>query len=61
VAMILLGFHLRHGFWSAFQSLGVQHHKLVPFIYSVGILIAIILGFGFLFIPLYIYFTGGVA
>jgi succinate dehydrogenase / fumarate reductase cytochrome b subunit len=61
VAMILFGFHLRHGFWSAFQSLGVQHKKLVPFIYTIGILIAIVLGFGFLFIPLYIYFTGGVA
>jgi succinate dehydrogenase / fumarate reductase cytochrome b subunit len=61
VVMILLGLHLRHGFWSAFQSLGVQHQKLVPFIYAVGILIAIVLGIGFLFIPLYIFFTGGVA
>jgi succinate dehydrogenase / fumarate reductase cytochrome b subunit len=59
VAMILLGLHLRHGFWSAFQSLGVQHQKLVPVIYAVGILLAIVLGIGFLFIPAYIYFTGG--
>lgn len=61
VAMILLGFHLRHGFWSAFQSLGVQHPRLVPIIYSVGILVAILLAVGFLFLPVYIYFAGGAA
>jgi len=59
VAMILLGFHLRHGFWSAFQSLGVQHPRLVPLIYAVGILIAIVLAAGFILLPVYIYFAGG--
>lgn len=59
VAMILLGFHLRHGFWSAFQSLGVQHPRLVPLIYTVGILVAIVLAVGFVFLPVYIYFAGG--
>ena len=61
ICMILLGFHLRHGFWSAFQSLGVQHKRLVPLIYGVGILLAFVLAIGFLFIPIYIYFTGGAA
>jgi len=59
VAMVLLGLHLRHGFWSAFQSLGVQHPRLVPFIYAVGILIAVVLAAGFVFLPVYIYFAGG--
>ncbi|MEE2743412.1 MAG: succinate dehydrogenase cytochrome b subunit, partial [Bdellovibrionota bacterium] len=27
VAMLSLGIHLRHGFWSAFQSLGFNHPK----------------------------------
>lgn len=61
IAMILLGFHLRHGFWSGFQSLGVQHPRLVPLIYGVGIFLAIVLAAGFLFIPIYLYFAGGAA
>lgn len=61
IAMILLGLHLRHGFWSAFQSLGVQHRCLVPLIYAVGILAAIVLAAGFLLLPIYIYFRGGAA
>jgi len=60
VAMVLLGLHLRHGFWSAFQSLGVQHPRLVPLIYAAGILIAIVLAAGFILLPVYIYFAGGV-
>lgn len=57
--MILLGFHLKHGFWSAFTSLTMKHKKYSAIIYSVGIVFAILIAVGFLFIPLYIYFTGG--
>lgn len=57
--MILLGFHLKHGFWSAFTSLTMKHKKYSAVIYGVGIVFAILLAVGFLFIPLYIYFTGG--
>ncbi|MFQ5866198.1 MAG: succinate dehydrogenase cytochrome b subunit, partial [bacterium] len=56
--MVLLGFHLRHGFWSAFQSLGAYHPRYMPIIYAVGIILAIVLAVGFLGIPLWIYFTG---
>jgi succinate dehydrogenase / fumarate reductase cytochrome b subunit len=54
-AMIFLGFHLRHGFWSAFQSLGMNNPALSRVLYPLGLLIAIILGFGFILLPLYIY------
>jgi len=57
-ALAFLGFHLRHGFWSAFQSLGVNHPRFSPFIYSLGILIAIVIAAGFIGIPVWIYFTG---
>lgn len=57
-ALFFLGFHLRHGFWSSFQSLGVNHPKYTPLIYSIGILIAVVVSAGFLGIPLWIYFTG---
>ncbi len=57
--MILLGFHLGHGFWSAFTSLTMKHNEYSAIIYTVGIIFAILMAVGFLFIPLYIYFTGG--
>lgn len=56
VAMALLGFHLRHGFWSAFQSMGASHPRYTPIIYGFGISIAIALAIGFLAIPILIYF-----
>lgn len=57
-AMAFLGFHLRHGFWSAFQSLGAYHPRYMPIIYAIGIIVAIVLAVGFLGIPIWIYFTG---
>jgi len=57
--MVLLGLHLGHGFWSAFTSLTMKHKKYSAVIYSIGIVFAILMAVGFLFIPLYIYFTGG--
>ena len=57
--MIFLGFHLRHGFWSAFQTLGLTYPRYSGIIYSIGVAFAILLGFGFFLIPLYFYFTGG--
>jgi succinate dehydrogenase / fumarate reductase cytochrome b subunit len=59
--MILLGLHLKHGFWSAFTSLTMKHKKYSAVIYGIGIVVAILLDVGFLFIPLYIYFTDGQA
>ncbi len=57
-AMILLGFHLRHGFWSAFQSLGLHHPRWESKILWAGYLIAAVLGIGFLAMPLWIYLKG---
>lgn len=57
--MILLGFHLKHGFWSAFTSLTMKHEKYSAIIYTIGVIFAILMAIGFLFIPLYIYFTDG--
>ncbi|MCB0281298.1 MAG: succinate dehydrogenase cytochrome b subunit [Calditrichae bacterium] len=58
--MILLGTHLSHGFWSAFQSLGINGKRFTPFIYSAGTVVAVLLAVGFVFIPVYIYYMGGV-
>ena len=55
IVMILLGFHLRHGFWSAFQSLGIMNRSLTNIIYGFALFFALILALGFLCIPLWIY------
>ncbi len=57
-AILLLGFHLRHGFWSSFQSLGASHPRYSPIIYAVGIFLAIVITVGFIGIPIWIFFTG---
>lgn len=57
--MILLGSHLSHGFWSAFTSLTMKHTRFSGIIYTIGVIFAILMAVGFLFIPLYIYFGGG--
>ncbi len=57
--MLFLGMHLRHGFWSAFQSLGAMNPKLSPLVTALGYLLAILLSVGFLFLPLWIYFDLG--
>lgn len=59
IVMILLGTHLSHGIWSAFISLTMRSKKTSAAVYTLGVIIAILLAVGFLFIPLYIYFGGG--
>jgi succinate dehydrogenase / fumarate reductase cytochrome b subunit len=54
--MFFLGAHLRHGFWSAFQSLGAMAPQLSKPFYFIGLLIGVIVALGFLVIPLWIYF-----
>lgn len=56
IPLILLGIHLRHGFWSLFQSLGVTHSKAHKIIYSLAFWIALLMSIGFIIIPLWIYF-----
>jgi succinate dehydrogenase / fumarate reductase cytochrome b subunit len=56
VSMIVLGFHLWHGFWSATQSLGVDHPKRSWAILRAGKVIAVVLAGGFLLIPVWAYF-----
>ena len=46
--MAMLGLHLRHGFWSAFQSLGAMNPRMTPLIYGIGVIGAIVLAVGFM-------------
>ncbi|MFW6011675.1 MAG: succinate dehydrogenase cytochrome b subunit [Desulfosalsimonas sp.] len=54
VSVILVAIHIRHGFWSLFQSLGLNHEKYMPIIQVVGILFAVAIAAGFAFVPIYI-------
>jgi succinate dehydrogenase / fumarate reductase cytochrome b subunit len=53
--MVLLGLHLRHGFWSAFQSIGALGPRWRPAMFSAGVLFAIVIAVGFLLMPIYVY------
>ena len=55
-AQIVLMFHLKHGFQSAFQTLGLNHVKYTPAIKAVGLAYSIIVPLGFMIQPLYVYF-----
>ncbi len=55
--MVFLGFHLRHGFWSIFQSLGGYHPRYTGLIHSFGIFFALLMALGFIAIPVWIYFN----
>lgn len=54
VSLGFLGFHLLHGFQSAFQTLGLYHKKYTPLIKTVGTLYSIIIPILFAIQPLYI-------
>lgn len=58
IAVLLLGLHLRHGFWSAFQSLGINHPKYTPILFRLGMILGIIIGLGYLAIPVLTYLKG---
>jgi len=53
--MVVLGLHLRHGFWSAFQSLGALNPRLRSLAFSAGAFVAVLLALGFFILPIYVY------
>ena len=54
-AMIILAFHLVHGFASSFQTLGARHPKYTPFIKACAYGFAIVVPGLFALIPVYMY------
>ena len=51
-----LALHLRHGLWSAWQSLGALNRHARPFAYSASLVMAVLLALGFGALPIAIYF-----
>jgi succinate dehydrogenase / fumarate reductase, cytochrome b subunit len=60
VAILLLGFHLKHAFHSAFQTFGWDNVKYLPILKRLGMIFTIIVVLGFTSIPIYfLFFYGG--
>ena len=55
--VIVVAFHVSHGFWSGFQTIGLNHPKYMPLIQRFGTLFSVVLGMGFASIPIYLFST----
>ena len=51
VGSLVLGYHVWHGFESAFQTLGFNHPKYTPLIKSLSLIFALTVGIGFASFP----------
>ena len=56
IATLLVGLHLRHGFSSAFQSLGLDHPLYTRRLTTLSIIVALLIGAGLAIIPVWVYF-----
>ena len=52
VAMVAILFHLWHGVWSLFQTLGASHPKYVGWRRPIAVVVSIVIFFGFVSIPM---------
>jgi succinate dehydrogenase / fumarate reductase cytochrome b subunit len=52
--MIVAAVHISHGLWSAFQTLGANHVKYMPFIRGLSYVFSIIIVLGFGSLPIYL-------
>ncbi|TAE83927.1 MAG: succinate dehydrogenase [Bacteroidetes bacterium] len=55
LSMISLGYHLLHGFQSAFQTLGLNHKRYTPLIKNTGVIFSILFPLLFALMPLVMY------
>jgi succinate dehydrogenase / fumarate reductase cytochrome b subunit len=52
VAVLCLAIHVSHGFWSMFQTMGLDHPKYLPVIQGCALLFSLLIGVIFALIPL---------
>jgi succinate dehydrogenase / fumarate reductase cytochrome b subunit len=57
LGVIVVAFHVSHGFWSGFQTIGLNHPKYMPLIQRFGTLFSVVLGVGFASVPIYLFST----
>jgi succinate dehydrogenase / fumarate reductase cytochrome b subunit len=56
VALLVLGYHLRHGFQSAFQTLGLRNKTYAPFLDMLAFIFWFLIPLGYALIPVYFFF-----
>jgi succinate dehydrogenase / fumarate reductase cytochrome b subunit len=52
VAIVMVGFHINHGFWSASQTLGINRPKRDLAIKTIGTVLAVAITLGFAVVPI---------
>ena len=55
ISLAALAMHLIHGFWSAFQSMGLNNKKYAPIIRAVAMGYAVLIPLGFASMPIVFY------
>ncbi len=61
ICMIVIAFHLWHGFQSAFQTIGWNHPKYTPVIKFLGKAYSVVIPLGFAIIPIIYYYNNVMA
>jgi succinate dehydrogenase / fumarate reductase cytochrome b subunit len=46
VAMVIVAVHVSHGFWSLFQTFGLNHPCYMPLIMKLGLVVTFVFGSG---------------
>jgi succinate dehydrogenase / fumarate reductase cytochrome b subunit len=46
--------HISHGFWSLFQTFGINHPRHMPLIMKLGLVVTLVFGIGFGILPIYL-------
>jgi succinate dehydrogenase / fumarate reductase cytochrome b subunit len=54
VAMVIVAVHISHGFWSLFQTFGINHPRYMPLIMTLGLVATLVFGIGFGVLPIYL-------
>jgi len=54
-AMAIVALHISHGFWSLFQTFGINHPRYMPLIMMLGLVVTFAFGIGFASLPVYLY------
>jgi len=54
LSVIVAALHIKHGLWSAFQTLGADHPKYTPIIQNLSLCFSLGIGAGFASIPIFI-------
>ena len=53
-AMVIVAVHISHGFWSLFQTFGINHPRYMPLIMKLGLVVTLVFGIGFGILPIYL-------